>query len=368
MIRFWQVGELIVVTQKRTRLNATFELAKVQEVETQAHPQALVITCAFFGQPLTLKRKQQLKHNWSKLPKPTNGLILDLSNEPLMLKSPYIQPYLQLVQEEFPGTNICWVSQNAKSFQQDHPDFKHLYVQGFRASVAQFPQPQPPKSQFSPKRFLMLGGYPRPSKLRIFLAAQVRGWLNPTSAFAWSLSDLRPHTKLFTITERWFKLQSRTLEWKQLTAQSPTLLDALDPGQKGPTINDHPWLYQQGELNLVLETEMFNGQRVQRYTEKILKAIHHSQPFLVFGNPLTLQLLQQDGFQTFAPWLNEDYDTILDPEERVQALLIEVERLRSLSDESWQDLLGKCRQICQANYETLQTAEFATKAISQMLR
>ena len=56
------------------------------------------------------------------------------------------------------------------------------------------------------------------------------------------------------------------------------------------------------------------------FTEKIFKPIVMHQPFVVLQAPGSLEYLKNYGFRTFADWWDESYDTIEDPQQRMQAV------------------------------------------------
>ena len=56
------------------------------------------------------------------------------------------------------------------------------------------------------------------------------------------------------------------------------------------------------------------------FTEKVFKPIVLHQPFVVLQAPGSLEYLRSYGFKTFGDWWDESYDTIQDPNERMQAI------------------------------------------------
>jgi len=70
-------------------------------------------------------------------------------------------------------------------------------------------------------------------------------------------------------------------------------------------------------------------------TEKPLKPMLAWRPFLVLGAKGTLAHLRDLGFRSFAPMVNESYDAIGAPRERMHAAITEVERLLPLQGEAW---------------------------------
>ena len=89
------------------------------------------------------------------------------------------------------------------------------------------------------------------------------------------------------------------------------------------------------------ETVYF-GQR-QHLTEKTFKAIALEMPFVLVAPAHSLQYLRSYGFRTFAPYIDETYDTIADPVARIEAvtqILLEIQaRSAAAKIQLWQDLL-----------------------------
>jgi hypothetical protein len=89
------------------------------------------------------------------------------------------------------------------------------------------------------------------------------------------------------------------------------------------------------------ETVYF-GQR-QHLTEKTFKAIALEMPFVLVAPAHSLQYLREYGFRTFAPYIDETYDTIADPVKRIEAvtqILLEIQaRSAAAKIQLWQDLL-----------------------------
>ena len=56
-------------------------------------------------------------------------------------------------------------------------------------------------------------------------------------------------------------------------------------------------------------------------SEKTFKPILNLQPFIILGNPGSLQLLKSLGYKTFEDVIKESYDTELDHRERMSMLL-----------------------------------------------
>lgn len=68
-------------------------------------------------------------------------------------------------------------------------------------------------------------------------------------------------------------------------------------------------------------------------TEKIFKPIVSKQPFMLLAAPGNLEYLRSYGFKTFDRWIDESYDTITDPDERINAVVDQIKWWTKLSDQ-----------------------------------
>ena len=85
-------------------------------------------------------------------------------------------------------------------------------------------------------------------------------------------------------------------------------------------------------------------------TEKTYKPIAYKLPFIIYGQPYTLKTLHNKGFKTFSECWSEDYDSIIDPLERVNEIARIVKEISFLTDEEFLDLLSKAGEIVEYNY------------------
>lgn len=91
-------------------------------------------------------------------------------------------------------------------------------------------------------------------------------------------------------------------------------------------------------------------------SEKIWKPIRASHPFIVYATPHFLSDLRDLGYKTFHPYINEEYDLLEDPEQRLTAILHEVERLSKLTEEETIKWWQAVSQIAEFNYHTLKSS------------
>ena len=77
-------------------------------------------------------------------------------------------------------------------------------------------------------------------------------------------------------------------------------------------------------LEIVCETDVYSN---KFFTEKTLKNFYLQKPFVLMSGRHSLKQLQEKGFRTFAPWIDESYDEINCPNKRLHTILKEIDRL-----------------------------------------
>lgn len=105
--------------------------------------------------------------------------------------------------------------------------------------------------------------------------------------------------------------------------------------------------YQQCAVEIVLET-VFNT-TTQHLTEKVLRPIACAKPFLLVGSAGSLELLKEHGFITFHPLIDETYDQINDPLERLKAIVLEIKRINCMPAGQRTDLFIALHSIAKQN-------------------
>ena len=115
--------------------------------------------------------------------------------------------------------------------------------------------------------------------------------------------------------------------------------------------------YLQTAIEVVLET-IFDDTK-WHLTEKTLRPIACGHPFILVSTPGILQYLKSYGFQTFSKYIDESYDNIQDPVERLEAVVKLMQSLAILSLEEKQQLYDNLAAICRHNKQRFFSEEFA---------
>jgi hypothetical protein len=96
------------------------------------------------------------------------------------------------------------------------------------------------------------------------------------------------------------------------------------------------------------------------FSEKTYKPILAKHPFILMSRPGSLAVLRQAGYKTFHPYINEIYDNIDNDEERLLAIVNEVERLSKFTDAEWMLWQENVRNIVEHNFNNLKDFKLVT--------
>lgn len=98
-------------------------------------------------------------------------------------------------------------------------------------------------------------------------------------------------------------------------------------------------------LNIITES-LLHEKNVIFFSEKTFKPIIAAQPFIMVGNPYSIQKLKELGFKTFDRWWDESYDLEKNLSKRLQKIINVMEEIAT-----WD--YDRCYQITQEMQETL---------------
>ncbi len=122
--------------------------------------------------------------------------------------------------------------------------------------------------------------------------------------------------------------------------------------------------YQQTGIEVVLET-LFDDSR-WHLTEKTLRPIACGQPFILASTPGSLEYLRSYGFQTFGTIIDETYDTVTDPLDRLTAI---VEVMQTIATHRNKNKLYKdLQQIAQYNQHRFFSTEFYNTIVEEFCK
>lgn len=119
-------------------------------------------------------------------------------------------------------------------------------------------------------------------------------------------------------------------------------------------------MFLHNRTNMIGELDMY---ATPFLTEKTYRCMAYKQPFILVTYPGMLATLKQQGYKTFSPYINETYDTVVDDDERLEAIKHEMLRLSLLTQSELEQLVNNVQDILEHNFNVL-----ANKRISHSLK
>ncbi len=219
-----------------------------------------------------------------------------------------------------------------------------------------------------PKTFLSFNNAPRPHRIALVATMLERGWLGYSLVSFHGPGYARERHEPELTDGAWaarasaqcaglVDLERPELTFKALLAASPLSVDVplAGAGRNPWSLAYGPgaaWPFLDTYVSLVTDT-FFSDGRSQFVSEKPLRAVANLHPFIYFGDPGALADLRARGYRTFAPLIDETYDSILSPRARMQAALKEVGRLAAMGADQLQELYASLWPTLTHNYRTL---------------
>jgi hypothetical protein len=114
--------------------------------------------------------------------------------------------------------------------------------------------------------------------------------------------------------------------------------------------------YNSTEFEVVLET-LFDDSRIH-LTEKSLRPIACNQPFILAATHGSLEYLKSYGFQTFESVIDETYDSIIDPYQRMLAIIKTMKEISSWTETKKLSNLEKIKKITEFNQQHFFSNDF----------
>lgn len=111
--------------------------------------------------------------------------------------------------------------------------------------------------------------------------------------------------------------------------------------------------YKNSYFDICTETYTHRGHK--SLTEKVFSPLINFQPFFFIAFPGALKLLQEQGFKTFHPFIDESYDKETDTALRIKMVYEEIKRLCSMSKEEIHNWYWSMEEILIYNHTHLKT-------------
>jgi hypothetical protein len=278
-------------------------------------------------------------------------ILINIIHDPLYDDNNIIQFEMQMNKLGIDGSNIIFLGgSNFSEYYEKHPFSRvkiyngHLFIKGYADEINTFPvvgnlgylcelfeekdldSTKIRKHKFlSPNRTME-----KPQRAMVGYFSLKYDLLNDgLFTFIQKISKDRLNSiirKVYDDSEENIEKYTSQLE-SMLPYEDDTKEVPSDKKQEFGVRNNKKEWYANSYFHLVTET--FFGPNVF-LSEKIFKPISNLQPFLVFGDYLTLAELRRLGFKTFEPFIDESYDLEKDPKKRMLLLEKEIIKLKNM--------------------------------------
>lgn len=234
----------------------------------------------------------------------------------------------------------------------------------------QIPPPADTTARLKPKKMICFNGVHRPHRFGVMAEIIERNLLDNSYVsmvegnFVISLSLLEEVKQFLPNTyEKYIRILT---EHQSLFPLLLTLPESeLFSGAKQSLSIQDMELFNNSYFSLITESNYFDLGDVNYsisldchlLSEKTFKVIAAKHPFILVSRPNILQAVRDCGYKTFHPYINESYDTIMDDELRLIAVMNETERLCNLTDKEYITLQENINSILDHNYEVLKNKD-----------
>jgi hypothetical protein len=161
------------------------------------------------------------------------------------------------------------------------------------------------------------------------------------------------------------------IHYEQHTFSNPTWRPSVVLENHFPTTAANSWAsadialgdYEATDIEVVLET-LFDDPR-QQLTEKSLRPIACAQPFILASTPGSLEYLRNYGFKTFGDLWDESYDTTVDPEKRLHAIVDLMNQIRHWLPHVRESKMTQAQAIADYNKKLFFSKEWQENIINE---
>jgi len=159
------------------------------------------------------------------------------------------------------------------------------------------------------------------------------------------------YTKPFTRINEFWNIYNNTFDSSPSDQYADPLITSPANNFYADTMDLQAEWYQHVAVDIITET-VFNYPHAQ-ITEKTLRPISSKRMFIMVGAPYTLRFLESKGFITFSPFINETYDIITDPNDRIALIITEIKKICAIPIAEMSAILLEHKDILEHNFNVL---------------
>jgi hypothetical protein len=157
---------------------------------------------------------------------------------------------------------------------------------------------------------------------------------------------------------------ARQLIAHHLLPKPPKLTIDTDDVHGALSATDDLKILGQGFFHVVTETIYYDSKL--HLTEKIFKPIVARRPFILVGAQYNLAYLKSYGFKTFDRWIDESYDDIADPNDRMSAVVNQIEMLCWLDEQELEEIYQEMQTVLEYNFNWFYTG-FKQQIVNELV-
>jgi len=196
-----------------------------------------------------------------------------------------------------------------------------------------------------------------------------RSW-SGTREYRVKFTEMIVKNKLLPVTSIKFSERDHGVHYSNHIFKNPRFsvnidLSVLEPNYFDSTASADYYHedYHRSAIDVVLET-LFDDSRLH-LTEKTLRPIACGKPFIMVATPGVLRYLQDYGFETFGEYIDESYDSVIDPLERLECIVKLMTDISQMSKNSKNNLYKQLHNISQRNKKWFWSDNFARKIVDE---
>lgn len=197
-------------------------------------------------------------------------------------------------------------------------------------------------NKLRPKKFICLNRNLHRAHRWVMAYFAVKYDLLDNSIFSFLVRHGADRNKITNTISHYLGLGDYTAAAEKIDQLVPYEIDTHDVENKnGFTLNNNKKdFYTNTYINIITETSFERGDDHSPFiSEKtFLHPLVNLQPFICVGNPNTIKTLNDLGFKTFHPLIDESYDSCTNFQQRMQLIEREIKRLNEMSQQQLHDL------------------------------
>ena len=196
------------------------------------------------------------------------------------------------------------------------------------------------------KYFNILNRMPRLHRIVLFTGVMSNSKLIEKTEISLGTEGIYPNPRIIKILEQISKSYPEYVNSYNFSKTHdfsiPTELDVDLNINRAPEFTRE--FYKTSFMSIITETLIEDN--ILFFSEKIFKPIYNLHPFILLGNPFSLQKLREFGYRTFDRWWDESYDLETDYLKRISKILKVMETISEWSKD-------KCIAVTQEMEEVL---------------